>query len=262
MRAPDARHTLLLLALLTSVSLLGAQPPAALDLNQIVSRMEQARLFPRQTAPFQLTREYRLFHEKDSHPTSEVKAEINVIPPHEHDYRIVESKGSGRGEKVVRKILDHETAAEKASPPPTAVVHENYEFAYAGEETFQGARCYVLSLRPKREETSLVEGRAWVDADTFLVRKIEGELSKSPSWWVKHVRVTVVFDEIGGVWTQASTLAVAEVRFVGQYTVTGHVTSVHSSDALAANNPGTRASRRRTLPAEVLTPGVLVPQWK
>ncbi len=221
----------LLIALLAGGAL--AQP--APDLSQIVSRMEEARLRAKQTEPFMLTREYTMFHADDVRPTAEVKAEISVVPPTEREYKIVSSKGNDRGEKVIRKILDHEAEAEKSTPPPTAIVHENYDFSFEGEADFQGAHCYVLSLKPKRKDPALVEGRAWVDANSFLIRKIEGEMSKSPSWWVKSVQLTVLFGEIGGVWTQLSSDAVADVRVLGKYSVIGRATNLQTATTAASN---------------------------
>lgn len=230
------------------------------DLKQIVSSMEAARVQSKQTEPFLLTREYRLFHGDEPTPTSEVKAEINVVPPHERDYKIVESKGSDRGEKIVRKILDHEAEAEKSRVPPTALVSDNYNFGFEGEQRFQGVRCYVLSLHPKRQDTSLIEGKAWVDASTFLVRKVEGAMSKSPSWWVKDVTLTVLFGEIGGVWTQTATSAIANVRLAGKYTVTGRATNLQSAAAEASNRGQKKLPlrERRNVPAAVLYPSVVV----
>lgn len=259
MRALKIHLGWLLTAVLLSGGALWAEQPAMPDLNQIVSNMEAARLRTKQTEPFLLTREYRLYHGEDANPTSEVKAEINVVPPHDREYKIVESRGSDRGEKIVRKILEHEADAEKSSPPPTAVVHQNYTFGFEGEADFQGHRCYVLSLHPKRKEPTLVEGRAWVDTKTFLIRKIEGEMSKSPSWWVKEVKLVILFGEIGGVWTQTSTNAVADVRIVGKYTVSGRATNLQTSTALAENKLAKKlpVRTRRRVPA-VIYPGVVV----
>lgn len=215
----------------------GAVAQQVPDLNQIVGRMEEARIRAKQTEPFLLTREYRLFHADDTWPTSEVKAEINVVPPTERDYRIVYSKGSDRGEKIVRKILDREAEAEKSSPPPTAIVPQNYEFGYEGEADFQGAHCYLLSLKPKRKDPALLEGRAWIDANSYLIRKIEGHMSKSPSWWVKDVEVVVLFGDIGGIWTQLSSDAVADVRILGKYSVIGQATKLQTGATAAANRP-------------------------
>ena len=240
----------MLFALLTG-SALAQQAP---DLGQVVAHMEEARIRAKQTEPFLLTREYRMFHDDDANPTSEVKAEISVVPPVERDYKILSSKGSDRGEKIVRKILDHEAEAEKSTPPPTAIVHQNYDFGYEGEVNFQGARCYVLTLKPKRQDPALVEGRAWIDANTYLIRKIEGQLSKSPSWWVKDVQLTVLFGEIGGVWTQLSSDAVANVRVLGKYSVSGRATNLQTASTAATNRlprkPATRT--RASIPAEAI----------
>jgi Outer membrane lipoprotein-sorting protein len=259
-RALAVRKIWIVLGMLLTggITLIAQQTP---DLNDIVARMEAARLRSKQTEPFQITREYKMFHGDDAQPASEVKAEINVVPPKSSAYKIVEAKGSGRGERVVRKILDHEAEAEKSSPPPTALVPANYDFGFEGEQDLAGVRCLVLSLRPKREDASLVKGRAWVDANTFLIRKVEGEMAKSPSWLVKDVRLTVRFGEIRGVWTQTSTEAVADVRWFGKYSVNGRATDLQMASATAANRDANKLARkhRRSLPAEaVYGTGVLV----
>jgi len=228
--------------------------PARLTLDQVVTHMEQARLRNKQTPPFLLTREYQMFHGDESTPDSQVKAQISVVPP-DRDYKIIESKGSDRGEKVVRKILEHEAAAEKLNPSPTAIVRNNYDFTDAGREMFEGVLCYVLGLKPKREEPSLIEGRAWIDPDTFAIRKIEGKLAKSPSWWVKDVALVINFGEIGGLWIQTASHAVADVRVVGRYTVLDRALNVQTADSVAMNMaaPKKNFERRHTnLPAAFL----------
>jgi hypothetical protein len=235
--------------------------PANPALEDIVSRMEQARMKSKASVAFQLTREYKMFHGDETKPASQVKAEISFLPPHERDYKIVESKGNDRGEKVVRKILDHEAAAEKSDVPPTAIVRQNYDFQLLGEESFQGNRCYILTLEPKRKDPALVEGRAWVDSNSFLIRKIEGKMSKSPSWWVKNVQLSVLFGEINGVWTQISSQATADVKVIGRYTVDSHATNLQTAESLAANIRPKKVPRPRRsgVPAEVVyNTGVLV----
>lgn len=266
MRPRNTRAIWILLAATVSTLLplgLRAQSTTSTpSLDEIVARMEQARLKSKASVAFQLTREYKMFHGDEAKPASQVKAEINFLPPHERDYKILESKGNDRGEKVVRKILDHESEAEKSDVPPTAIVHQNYDFQLAGEESFQGARCYILNLDPKRKDPSLIEGRAWVDSNTYLIRKVEGHMSKSPSWWVKEVQLTVLFGEINGIWTQLSTQAVADVRVIGRYTVDSRATSLQTAESLAANLRPKKVpsrARRAGVPAEVVyNTGVLV----
>jgi hypothetical protein len=240
-----------------------AQQPASStpSLSEIIAHMEAARIQSKDTVPFQLTREYRMYHDDDAKPTSEVKAEINVVPPHARDYKILEAKGSDRGEKVVRKILDHESEAEKVNPSPTALIPSNYDFALLGDDHFQGTRCYVLQLKPKRKDPSLIDGRAWIDANSFLIRKVEGQMSKSPSWWVKDVKLTVMFGEIGGIWTQLSSDATANVRIMGRYSVSGRATNVQTSSSMASlrQKKALPRERRTSVPAQVLyNTGILV----
>jgi hypothetical protein len=225
-----------------------------LSLDEIVTHMEQERLRNKQTPPFLLTRQYQMFHGEEQTPASQVKAQISVVPPSERDYKIIETEGSDRGEKVVRKILDHEAAAEKLNPSPTAIVRGNYDFTDQGRQMFEGVNCYVLGLKPKREEPSLIEGKAWIDPNTFAVRKIEGRMAKSPSWWVKDVDLVVNFGEVGGLWMQTASHAVADVRVIGRYTVQGRVLDVQTATSEAANIPPKRSERRSraAIPATLL----------
>ncbi|MGH9566161.1 MAG: hypothetical protein ACRD4F_17825, partial [Candidatus Angelobacter sp.] len=86
-----------------------------------------------------------------------------------------------------------------------------------GTEMVDGRRCYVLGLNPKRNDKNLVRGQAWVDAETYNIRKIEGKTAKSPSWWIHDVQILMSFAEIDGMWLRTFTRAVANVRFKGRY---------------------------------------------
>lgn len=247
-------------ALLCSLPLIGqTQKPEdhRLSLDEIVTRMETARAHNKQTPPFLLTREYKMFHGEETTPEAQVKAEINVVPPHERDYRILQSSGNDRGEKVVRKILDHEAAAEKTDHSPTAIVPDNYEFSDQGREMFEGVNCYILGLKARREEPSLVNGRAWIDPNTFAIRKMEGTLAKSPSWWVKNVNVIVHFGDMGGVWIQTSSNAVADLRVLGKYSVEGRALDLQTGNAVAMNTAPHKAAEHhhRDLPATFIYGG-------
>ena len=37
-----------------------------------------------------------------------------------------------------------------------------------------------------------MSGEVWIDKHSFFVREIEGELEKSPSWWLKQVCIKVL----------------------------------------------------------------------
>jgi len=205
-----------------------------MPLNAIVESMERAQ---EGTPPvsYQVIREYRLFGAKDSKANSEVIAEVNFRPPARGDYRIQQSSGSDRGLQIVRRLLDHE--AERTSQnykAQTALNRDNYDFDYVGEAILDGQSCYVLTLKPKRKEKELIAGRAWVDQHSFLVRHIEGELAKSPSWWLSKVRVKLGFDDRGGTWLQTEMEAVADVRIVGPHTLQSRILDYRTADQVAS----------------------------
>jgi len=214
-----------------------AQQPAhvkAKPLNEIVDSLEKAQegILP---VSYQVIRQYRLFGANDSKANSEVIAEVNFRPPARGDYRIQQSSGSGRGLQVVRRVLEQE--AERAShndKTRVALNRDNYDFSYVGEAILEGRPCYVLELKPKRKEKELISGHVWVDQHSFLTRQIEGELAKSPSWWLKQVRVRLTFADRGGTWLQTDMEAVADVRIVGPHTLTSRVLDYRTADQVAS----------------------------
>ena len=215
-----------------------AQVPQA-DLGSIVSRMEQAAQENRaHYRPYIVTREYRMYGADEQQPKSEVTAEISFVPPRSKDFRITDANGSSRGEGIVRHILEDEAKAAATGTAPGAVTRENYDFQGAGEEALNGRDCFVLLLTPKRADKSLIAGKAWVDKATYLVRRIDGEMAKMPSWWLKAVHVTLDFDQVDGMWVQERTRAVADVRMVGRHVLTSEAVKFQSGGVEARNLSG------------------------
>lgn len=234
----------LFLFVLTGTCLLGQQ---AVDLPSLVQHMEQAALQNRaHYRPYIMTRVYRLYSSDDAKPKSEVKAEINFVPPTHQDYKIVKAEGNSHGETIVRHLLEDQTKAARTGRAPAAVSTDNYDFRYLGEDKVNGSDCYVLQLIPKREEKSLIAGKAWVDKETYLIRRIDGEMAKMPSWWLKSVHVTLDFSNFDGMWLQQGTRAVADVRIFGKHTFTSKAVGLESGgvDAMKVRSaPGRRTGR-------------------
>ena len=170
-------------------------------------------------SPYIVTRDYRLFdRNSDLEYKSRVIAEITVVPPDSKKYTIEGTTGSGWGEKIVRKMLDGEVAFAKDSAA-SDITRDNYDFLLIRESEMDGQRCYVLKLLPKRNSKDLLLGTIWVDANTYLPPRIEGEPSKSPSWWLKDVRVVLRYGYVGPMWLQTSSEAIANVRILGRSTM-------------------------------------------
>jgi hypothetical protein len=213
-------------------------PPS---LQSIIEGMERAQSDVRPQVAYQLIREYRLFGAKSSTSDSEVVAEVDFRPPSSKHYNIQTRTGSSRGEQIVRRILDHEVEAATATKSPethtSAVNSDNYDFTYMGETVLDNQPCYLLGLKPKRKDKDLILGQAWVDKQSLLVRHIEGEVAKTPSWWLKTVRVKLAFAYLEGTWLQTNMEAVADVRFLGPHTLTSRVLDYRGADVVASRIP-------------------------
>lgn len=191
------------------------------EVDAIVARMAQARAENRaRFRPYTITRDYKLFGKESPLPKSQVTAGIAFAPPNTMKYAIEQTSGTGWGEKIVRRILASE--AKKANEyASTDISQENYGFRLLREEVEveTGHRCYVLELLPKRKDKHLIRGNIWVDANTYLLHRVEGELAKSLSWWVRGVHLVVHYSDVGGMWLQTASEATANVRVVGPHTL-------------------------------------------
>lgn len=213
------------------------------DLGTIVQRMTQAQIESHNNLrAYQVTREYR-FYEGDVKPTadSNVIADVTYDPPDSKEYAIRTSSGGGRGQHVVKKVLEHETQMVDRWED-TAMIDQNYKFTLLGEETLNGRRCFVLGVEPRRNTKVLIKGRAWVDAADFRIHQVQGEPAKSPSFWIKKLNVTLVFSDVEGMWLQTSVQASADVRMFGKNTLSARDLKYRVSNAVAVKKPVRRSS--------------------
>lgn len=196
-----------------------AQDAGTLTLEELLVRMEQARNENRaRLRPYTVTRGYTLFGKEQYAAKSEVVASLTFVPPNSKQYAIERSIGAGLGQKVVRQILEKETALVK-DHTATDISVANYDFRLLGEEQVGGKRCYLLDLVPKRSEPNLLRGKAWVDATTYLLHRIEGQPVKAPSWWLRDLRIELVYSSVSGMWLQTASESRANVRFLGPHTM-------------------------------------------
>ena len=230
------------------------------DVASVVQRLQAAQSQVRPDRAYLVTREYRLLDTHSSRVSSQVLAQVQYFPPERKTYVIQTRTGSSRGEQVVKRILDHESQMTRRSSQTSAAAlnEENYTFTYFGSDSIDGKECHVLGLQPKRKENELIVGRAWVDKNTFLVRRIEGDMAKTPSWMLKKVHVRLDFADVSGTWLQTGMEAIADVRFIGSQTLQSRTLDYRVPNEVAQIPPKRSLHVRRSIPAElVLTPGTV-----
>jgi hypothetical protein len=240
-----------LIVLLCAFAVAQESRRGTVDLNSILDALEKTQAGVHPGPSYQVIREYQLFGANDAKAKSDVVAEVDFRPPASKDYRIQKASGNNRGEEVVRRLLEHEVeAASGGKQARTALNRDNYNFSYEGESVLDGQPCYVLELKPKRKETELVSGEAWIDEHSFRVRQIEGEVAKTPSWWLKKVHVKLSFADVSGNWLQTRMEAVADVRVVGSHTLTSRILDYRDAAEVASNSsahPKSDSGKRRAI---------------
>lgn len=129
-------------------------------------------------------------------------------------YEIVNERGSNyTREKVLRAVLKGEQeliAAGRAEG--STLCPANYEFTDAATSD-EGVR-YVL-LKPKRKDILLVDGRMVLSEDATELLRLEGRLSKNPSFWTNSVNVIRHYGRLDGVSVPISTESTARIKFAG-----------------------------------------------
>jgi len=128
-------------------------------------------------------------------------------------YQIVAERGSGTvRNKVLRALLKREQELiANGDFGRGELTPENYEF---GAET-SGPGVRYVTIKPKRKDVMLINGRMVVSADGELLQ-VEGRLAKNPSFWTSQVDVTRYYARVDGVRVPIATESVAKVKLAGR----------------------------------------------
>jgi Outer membrane lipoprotein-sorting protein len=189
--------------------------------------------------PYIVTRDYTMFGKDRKEAKSEVTVNIVFAPPNSKTYVIQHTVGSALGEIIVRRMLEGEVAIEKDSSS-IDISEGNYEFHFVREEDLDSQRCYVLEMVPKRKDKNLLRGDVWVDANTYLPHRVEGDFARNPSWWVKNVNIVLLFGDADGMWLQTALEATGNVRILGQATVVSQDVNYETGEAVADKSSAQR----------------------
>lgn len=132
-------------------------------------------------------------------------------------YEIVSERGSDYvREKVLKTLLRREQELIAEGNAGRADINgDNYEFAEGVDaQDPQGGERTVL-LKPKRRDVLLVDGRMVINQEGTELLRVEGRLSKNPSFWTSLVDIVREFTRLDGVRVPISTETVAKLKFAG-----------------------------------------------
>lgn len=129
-------------------------------------------------------------------------------------YTIVAQGGSERiCKRVLKKVLEGEQKNTAIGEWRKGnLSRANYIFDFDGQA---GAGMLKMRLTPRRRDSRLVLGSALLTAKSGELVRVEGRLSKSPSFWVRWVDVSRTYAPVGGAMMPISIESTADVRIAG-----------------------------------------------
>jgi hypothetical protein len=129
-------------------------------------------------------------------------------------YSVVAQGGSDR---IVKRVLRNVLEAERersvlAEWRKGNLSRANYVFDFGGHAESGMLR---MRLTPRRADSRLVSGSALLTAHSGDLVRVEGRLSKSPSFWVRWVDVSSSYAPVGGAMMPIAIESTADVRIAG-----------------------------------------------
>jgi hypothetical protein len=190
-----------------------------LSAEEIFARLEKQNLIRAEKLhSYSAVRRYSVF-ERNKPSDAEMTVTMEFESPSTKTFRVISKKGLGWVHGIVfRRLMrtEQETASGEAKLR-SAITSSNYDVELGGETPCFNRSCYVLRLHPKRRDKFLVEGEMWVDKEDFAVVRLEGEPSKSFSFWVTRAHLIRDYQKLGDFWLPLRDETQVHVRIAGDY---------------------------------------------
>jgi hypothetical protein len=115
--------------------------------------------------------------------------------------------------KVFRASLEKEREMwAPGTPDEGALTPANYIFEDRG---VQPDGLLSLAVKPRRKNVLLVDGSIFLNPDDGELVRMEGQLSKTPSFWTRRVEIVRRYQRINGFRMPTALESVANVRIAG-----------------------------------------------
>jgi hypothetical protein len=118
--------------------------------------------------------------------------------------------------RVLQSEVDH---VAKGDNTQTAISDTNYKFSYKGMESLEGNPVHVFHVKPRKKRTGLFKGKIYVDAFSGELRRAEGTVVKSPSFFIKKIEFTQDYGAFEGYTLPVRMHSEAKTRLVGRAVV-------------------------------------------
>lgn len=150
---------------------------------------------------YTVTEHYAVYRNGSTTPS----AEKTVLAIYERSKGIKYTTISQSGSSIFqRRVIEPSLGSEKQIYDPTTrgqfiLTTDNYEIGVEPAGLSIGIQdCVVLDVNARRSSVYLINGKAWVDAKTYLLVRIQGTQSESSSVWAGTPLITRDFTNVNG----------------------------------------------------------------
>lgn len=121
-------------------------------------------------------------------------------------------------DNVLRAVLEGEREViARGEASRSSLAEVNYTFLANGI----GKDGLVnVSLSPRRKERVLVAGQMFLQPEDGRLVRVEGQLAKSPSFWIRNVDIVRTYERIAGSVVPVALHSQAQMRMFGSATMT------------------------------------------
>jgi hypothetical protein len=136
-------------------------------------------------------------------------------------YAAVHFAGDGfvKTNVIIRLLQSEVDHVQKGEGQLTAITSGNYKFSWKGVDTLDGRTFYRYQVKPRQKRPGLFKGFILVDAATGQLRRAEGAMIKSPSFFVKKLEFVQDYAAFGQFSLPVHVHSVAKTRLVGRAVV-------------------------------------------
>jgi hypothetical protein len=193
---------------------------SSLDPKQIAQAIERAERTQQESlCSYAVHRIYRL-RNSHLHPDAQMEVDVTYTRGQRKQFHITSLKAKGVARRSLEDLLKNEGEADGIDNAKSATAPQNYHLTLLGTESCGDLVCYKVGIRPRKKSKYLVEGVAWVSKEASMFVRIEGTMSKSPSFWLSRPQIEQRFSNIQGFWLPTSNRSTTKVLFLGKAELT------------------------------------------
>jgi hypothetical protein len=148
----------------------------------------------------------------------EIEVQRHFSAPHTLQFTAVHYAGDGFVKtNVITRLLQSEVDhVQKDDGALTAINDKNYKFSYKGTAHVNDRLVHVFHIKPRVKRPGLFKGRIFIDVYTGSLVRAEGQVVKSPSFFVKKLEFAQDYTDIGNFTFPSHMHSEAKARVVGR----------------------------------------------